>query len=172
MSSKTISKPTDRPSILGRISDILCVGAILFALQAAGAKAANVEALSRMLAAAFIADQTVVLCTVDNPLFARQTAGPLGTSRDYLEHVRAEILSSIPPREARRIVVAAADITRRVGLSQVRAFSPNYPDIPALTLRRWCDTDGTGLVREFIAKHDSDHDQFLKEIADAKRPTM
>jgi hypothetical protein len=148
------------------------LGAILFVLQAAVVKAADVDALSRMLASALIADQTVVLCTVDNPLFARQTAGPLGTSRDYLEHIRAEILSSVAPQEARQIVVAAADITRSVGRSQVRAFSSNYPNIPALPLRRWCDTDGAGLVREFMVNHDSDHDNFLKKIADAKRPTM
>ena len=148
------------------------MGAILLVLQAAGAKAADVEALSRMLASAFVADQTVFICSLDGTSFARQTAGPLGTSRDYLKHIRAEISDSIPPQEARRIVIAAANIARNVGRSQVKVFSPNYPDIPALALRRWCDTDGASAVREFMAEHDSDHDRFLKRISAAKRPTM
>jgi hypothetical protein len=54
----------------------------------------------------------------------------------------------------------------------VKEFSPNYPDIPAFALRRWCNSDSASLVRDFMAKHDSDHDKFLKEIAEAKRPTM
>jgi hypothetical protein len=130
------------------------------------------KALSKMLAAAFIADQTVVLCTLDNPAFARQTAGPLGTSRDYLEHIRAEILSPISPQEARQIILAAAEITRSVGRSQVKALSPNSSDIPAQALRRWCDGDAVGLVRNFMVNHDSDHEKFLQQIAEAKRPTV
>jgi hypothetical protein len=172
MSGKTTSHPADRPSFLWRIADILRVGAIWFVLQAAGAKAADVDALSRMLASAFIADQTVFICSLDGTSFARQTAGPLGTSRNYLEHIRAEILDSIPPQEARRIIIAAADITRNVGRNLAKAFSPNYPDIPARALRRWCDTDGASAVREFMAEHDSDHDSFLKRISEAKRSAM
>src|SRR5262249_7121033 len=118
MSGKTTSYPADCPNVLWRIADILCVGAILFALQAGAAKAADVEALSRMLASAFVADQTVFICSLDGTPFARQTAGPLGTSRDYLKHIRAEILDSIPPQEARRIVIAAANIARDIGRGQ------------------------------------------------------
>jgi hypothetical protein len=145
---------------------------VLMSLQAACAKASDTEALSKILAAAFIADQTVLICSLDNPSFSRQTAGPRGTSRDYLEHIKPEILSSIPLLEARQIVIAAANITRNVGRSQVKQLSPKYPDTPALALKKWCNSDGIGIVRDFMAKHDSDHEQFLKEIAESKRPAM
>jgi hypothetical protein len=58
------SKPADHRGIVERITDLLCVSAILLAFPAAGAKASDTETLSKMLAAAFIADQTVFLCSL------------------------------------------------------------------------------------------------------------
>ena len=145
---------------------------IFLTSQTASSKAADIQALTKILAAAFIADQTVFMCTLENRSFARQTAGPRGTSSDYLEHIKGEVLSSIPALEARRIIIGAADITRTVGLSQARSLSPNYPDVPPAALRNWCESEGARIVRDFMAKHDGDHEMFLNEVAEAKRPTM
>jgi hypothetical protein len=137
-----------------------------------GSGASDVEALTSLLAEAFIADQTVFMCALEFPAFVQETAGPRGTSRDYREHVREEILSSLSPVEANRLIVGAAEIAREAGCRQARTFSPNYPDIPAAALRTWCDTDGRGVVRAFMAKHDNDQIKFLSAIAQAKRPAM
>jgi len=145
---------------------------ILLTSQAATSKAADEQALTKMLAAAFIADQTVFMCTLENTSFAQQTAGPRGTSRDYVEHIKEEVLSSIPALEARRIIIGAADITRTVGRSQARTFSPNYPDFTVPALQNWCESEGARIVRDFMAKHDADHEKFLSEVAEAKRPAM
>jgi hypothetical protein len=127
-------------------------------------------ALSKKLAAAFIADQVVFMCTFEIASFAQETAGPRGTTRDYLEHVKVEVLSGVPPHEARRVVRRAAEITRETGHNQARTFSPNYPDVPAGALRHWCDTEGRAIVREFMINHDRDHEKFLSELAKDKRP--
>ena len=145
---------------------------MLLGVQTVSPRASDVQALSNMLSAAFIADQTVVMCTLENRSFAQETAGPRGSSRDYVEHVKQELLSSVPPLEARQIIVDAAEITRTVGRSQVRQFSPGAPDSPATTLRSWCESEGARIVRDFMANHDRDHEKFLSEAAEAKRPTM
>ena len=108
---------------------LLVISATMLMLQA-DAKASDVGALEKMLAAASIADQTVFMCTLENRSFAQQTAGPLGTSQDYLEHVKKEVLSSIPLLEARQIIVEAAEITRTVGRSQIPAISASDPADP------------------------------------------
>jgi hypothetical protein len=162
----------DRRSIPSRISSLALMSLSLLILYAASAKASDEKALAKILADAFIADQVVFMCTLEVGLFAEQTKGPRGTSRDYAEHVKEEVLSGIPALEARRIIIGAAEITRTVGRSQARKFSPNYPDIPAAALRNWCETEGIGIVRALMAKHDRDHEKFLSEIAEAKRPTM
>lgn len=172
MNKKLRSKNVDRQSKFSRISNLALMSLILLVLQAASVKASDEKALAQILADAFIADQVVFMCTLEDGSFAKQTAGPRGTSRDYVEHIREEVLSGIPTLEARRIVIGAADITRTVGRSQARRFSPNYPDIPAAALRNWCKTDGTGIVRALMAKHDRDHEKFLSAVAEAKRPTM
>jgi hypothetical protein len=125
-----------------------------------------------MLADAFIADQAVFMCTLEIASFAQQTAGPRGTSSDYVEHVKGELLSSLPLEEARQVIVGAAEITRSVGRNQARSFSPNYPDIPARALRNWCEGEGMKIVHGFMMNHDVNHDRFLNEAADAKRPMM
>jgi len=166
------TETADRSGIPWRIAYLFFISIILLATQTASSKAADVQALTKILAAAFIADQTVFMCTLENRSFAQQTAGPRGTSRDYLEHIKEEVLSSVPALEARRIIVGAAEITRTVGRSQARSFSPNYPDVPAAALRNWCESEGTRIVRDFMAKHDTDHENFLSAVAEAKRPTM
>ena len=150
---------------------LLVISATTLTLQAISAKATDVGALAKILAAASIADQTVFMCTLENRSFAQLTAGPRGTSQDYLEHVKKEVLSSIPPLEARQIIVEAAEITRTVGRSQIPAISASGPaDISAL--RNWCESEGVRIVRNFTAKHDGDHEKFLSEVAEAKRPAM
>jgi len=145
---------------------------MLLGLQTVSPRASDVQALSNMLSAAFIADQTVVMCTLENRSFAQETAGPRGSSRDYVEHVKQELLSSVPPLEARQIIVDAAEITRTAGRRQVRQFSPSAPDIPAMTLRGWCESEGARIVGDFMANHDRNHEKFLSEAAEAKRPAM
>jgi hypothetical protein len=154
------------------MGNLIFMSAFLLMLQAASPKASDVQALTKVLASAFVADQAVFMCTLEIKSFALQTAGPLGTSRDYLEHIKTEVLTDIPALEATQIVVGAADIARDAGRSQARTFSPNYPDIPAAGLRNWCQTKGIAIVRDFMTKHDKAHEKFLSEIADAKRPAM
>ena len=106
---------------------VLVISATMLTLQAVSAKANDAGALAKILAVAFIADQTVFMCTLENRSFAQLTAGPLGTSQDYLEHVKKEVLSSIPLLEARQIIVEAAEITRTVGRSQIRRSQQAIP---------------------------------------------
>jgi hypothetical protein len=161
-----------RSPVSARIAYLFMASIMLLGLQTVSPKASDIQTLSKMLSAAFIADQTVVICTLENRSFAQETAGPRGTSRDYVEHIKQELLSSLPPLEARQIIVGAAEITRTVGRSQVRQFSPSAPDISAMTLRSWCESEGARIVRDFMANHDRDHEKFLSEVAEAKRPTM
>jgi hypothetical protein len=150
---------------------LLVISATMLMLQA-DAKASDVGALEKMLAAASIADQTVFMCTLENRSFAQQTAGPRGTSQDYLEHVKKEVLSSIPPLEARQIIVDAAEITRTVGRRQLPAISASGPADTIFALRNWCETEGVRIVRNFMEDHDRNHEKFLSAVAEAKRPAM
>jgi hypothetical protein len=45
------------------------------------------------------------------------------------------------------------------------------PDASLLALRNWCEGEGVRIVRDFMAKHDAEHERFLNEVAKAKRPT-
>jgi len=152
-----------------RVARLFSIGSTVLVLQVASSMASDMDALSKMLASAFIADQTVFMCTFENTAFATQTAGGRGTSRDYLEHVKKEVLNDIPLQEARQIIVGAANIARAAGHSQIKEISPNDSNV---ALRNWCESEGVRIVRDFMAKHDVEHEKFLREVAEAKRPLM
>jgi hypothetical protein len=146
------------------------MGMILLQVRPGTSSASDVVSLSKKLAAAFIADQVIFMCTLEIVSFAQETAGRRGTTRYYLEHLSAEVLSGVPPFEARRVVKGAVEITRETGRKQARTFSPNYPDVPAGALRHWCDNEGRVILREFMTNHDRNHERFLRELAKHQRP--
>jgi hypothetical protein len=68
--------------------------------------------LTRILCAAFLAEQGVALCTVADPAFASETSGPRGYMRDYATHVKAEVTAGLNETEApwfAQTVAEAAD---------------------------------------------------------------
>jgi len=160
----------NQSQIGGLYPAVLLLSLVCLGCPAGSCEASDIDALTKKLAAASIADQVVFMCTLEFPAFVTETAGPRGTTRNYLDHIREELLSSIPPEEARRIVIGAANITRETGRSQARQFSPNYPDAPAAGLRKWCDTEGRAIVKDFMANHDKNHEKFLSEVAKEKLP--
>jgi hypothetical protein len=65
--------------------------------------------LTRMLYAAFLAEQGVAICTVADPSFASETSGPMGYMRDYAQHVKAEVTAGLNETDTLSLLKSAAD---------------------------------------------------------------
>ena len=128
--------------------------------------------LTRMLYAAFLAEQGVALCTVADPAFASETSGPMGYMRDYTTHLKAEVTASLNETETLSLLKSAADRAKaeaRQALRSLRTEGPEGPEIETARITRWCQTVVKPLVRQVIDTHDTDHAQIDQLLEKAKK---
>ncbi len=71
--------------------------------------------LTRMLYAAFLAEQGVALCIVADPAFANETRGPMGYMHDYATHIKAEARRIQSEDKARAFVDRSGHSRRHAG---------------------------------------------------------
>jgi hypothetical protein len=81
--------------------------------------------LTRMLYAAFLAEQDVAVCIVADPAFASETSGPMGYMRDYAIHIKAEVTAGLNETETLSLLKSAAD---RAKAAQADHFIRTLPD--------------------------------------------
>jgi hypothetical protein len=128
--------------------------------------------LTRMLCAAFLAEQGVALCTVADPAFASDTSGPMGYMRDYAQHVKAEVTAGLNETETLSLLKSAADRAKAEALQALRSLrteGPEGPEIETARITRWCQTVVKPLVRQVIDTHDTDHVEIDQLIEEAKK---
>lgn len=128
--------------------------------------------LTRMLYAAFLAEQGVALCTVADPAFASDTSGPMGYMRDYAQHVKAEVTAGLNETETLSLLKSAADRAKAEALQALRSLrteGPEGPEIETAQITRWCQTVVKPLVRQVIDTHDTDHVEIDQLIEEAKK---
>jgi hypothetical protein len=122
--------------------------------------------LTRMLYAAFLAEQGVAVCTVADPAFASETSGPIGYMRDYAQHIKVEVTAGLHETETFPLLKSAAGLAKAEVQQSLRSLSTEGPEIETARVARWCQTVVEPLVRQVIDTHDNDHaqiDQLLKE---------
>jgi hypothetical protein len=81
----------------------------LLAMLASSAISKDFGILTRMLYAAFLAEQGVAVCTVADPAFASATSGPMGYMRNYVQRIKAEV---------------TAGLRKAIGGSQIKTHTP------------------------------------------------
>jgi hypothetical protein len=125
--------------------------------------------LTRMLYAAFLAEQGVAVCTVADPAFASETSGPMGNMRVYAQHVKAEVTAGLNETETLSLLKSAADRAKAEALQALRSLrteGPEGPEIVTPRITRWCRTVVKPFVRQVIDTRETDHveiDQLLEE---------
>jgi hypothetical protein len=125
--------------------------------------------LTRMLYAAFLAEQGVAVCIVADPSFASETSGPMGYMRDYAQHVKAEVTAGLNETETRSLLKSAAGLAKAEALQALRSLRPKGPEIETARVTRWCHTGVTPFVRQVIDMHDNHHTQIYQLLEQAKK---
>ena len=68
---------------------------IFLAMLAYPAMSKDFGILTRMLYAAFLAEQGMAICTAGDPAFASETSGPNGDTHTYVQHIKAEVTAGL-----------------------------------------------------------------------------
>ena len=128
--------------------------------------------LTRMLYAAFLAEQGVALCTVADPAFASETSGPMGNMRDYAQHVKAEVTAGLNEGETLSLLKSTADRAKGEAQQALRSLATEGTEGPVIEtarVTRWCQTVVRPLVRQVIDTHDNHHTEIDQLLEKAKK---
>jgi hypothetical protein len=85
--------------------------------------------LTRMLYAAFLAEQGAAVCIVADPAFASETSGPMGYMRDYAQHVKAEVTAGLNETKTLSLLKSAAGLAKAEELQALRSLRTEGPEI-------------------------------------------
>ena len=134
------------------------------------ATARDLGALSQLLTPAYTAMQYAGLCVMERQWSFSQPRGMRGTAINYAEHVKDETISALSYENTVTVLKAAADAARAEARLQLKTnvISSDLA-IEAIRFRLWCEDYVTGFIRDFINKHDDEHETFLEQLNLAKR---
>ena len=170
------SRPEGADAISGRdrhakkMLKIFIVGTtVSLTLIGQRARAANDDALVRILTRADIVDNFAVYCTQFDSSFLNSTKGVTGDAQAFAQHVKNEVIMDLPQEEASKIVFQAANAARAGALLAIRGLYGPDPEQARSHLSDWCARVVKPSVQQFVSDHDDRHDQFKKAIEDAKR---
>jgi len=125
--------------------------------------------LTRMLYAAFLAEQGMAVCTARDPAFASDTSGPKGDMHTYSQHIKAEVTAGLSETETLLLLKRAADIAKAEAQRAIRNLRAEGPENETARLSNWCQTVVKPLVRNVIDTHDNHHDQIDQLMDRAKK---
>ena len=128
--------------------------------------------LTRMLYAAFLAEQGVALCTVADPAFASETSGPMGHMHDYAQHIKVEVTAGLNETETLSLLRSTADRAKGEAQQALRSLATEGKDGPVVEtsrVTRWCQTVVRPLVRQVIDTHDNHHAEIDQLLEKAKK---
>jgi hypothetical protein len=145
---------------------------ILMIVLASPAISKDFGILTRMLYAAFLAEQGVALCIVADPAFGSETRGPMGYMRDYAAHIKVEVTAGLNEAETLSLVKSAADRAKGEALQALRSLrteGTEGPEIETARVKRWCQTVIRPFVRQVIDTHDNHHSEIDQLLEKAKK---
>jgi hypothetical protein len=146
--------------------------AILVAIALTGwdrpAFASDIQALSNLLLPVDMAQNFVVICSLHNPAFLQDTSGAHGTMLWYAQHMKEEVIASLPPREAQAVMVEAANKAKAAALNIVHAMDRGGLVDP-VRMNAWCAASAGPFIEKTIARHDTQHAFLDSLIAKAKQ---
>jgi hypothetical protein len=144
--------------------------AVMFLLVMLASPAVSIDSsiLTRMLYAAFVAEQGVAICIVADPAFASETSGPMGNMRDYAQHVKAEVTAGLNEAETHSLLKSAGGLAKAEALQALRRLRSEGLEIETARVTRWCHTVVTPFVRQVIDTHDNHHTQIDQLLEKAK----
>jgi hypothetical protein len=76
--------------------------------------------LTRMLYAAFLAEQGAAICAAADPAFANEIRGPMGDMQTYVQHIKVEVTAGLDATETLSLLKSAADIAKAEAAQAIR----------------------------------------------------
>ena len=149
-----------------RASIFPAVFAMLTNGQEASAK--DLELLMRYLTPVFLIQNFTATCRINDPAFLSELPHGANTVDELSEQTKQEITDRLTDDDAKTVVLVAANTALKAARDEMHKLSPEYPNLPAEPLYRWCHNDAQPYIMNVIRKNQKEHDEFLNVIENAK----
>src|ERR1700730_11028940 len=123
----------------------------LLVMLASPAVSKDFGILTRMLYAAFLAEQGVALCTVADPAFASETSGPMGHMHDYAQHIKVEVTAGLNEAETLSLLKSAADRAKGEAQQALRSLATEGTEGPVIDTGR-VPRGGSTVVKQLVCQ--------------------
>src|ERR1019366_2042574 len=165
--SKRWTKPSGRlRRWVTRASILLVFFAMVTNGQEASAK--NLELLMRYLVPVFLIQNFTATCRINDPTFLSELSHGANTVDELSEQEKREITDGLTDDDAKTVILVAANTALKAARDEMHKLSPEYPNLPAEPLYRWCHNDAQPYIMNVVRKNQKEHDEFLKNIENAK----
>ena len=114
----------------------------------------------KVLSAVYLWQQYSNMCAIERPAFGDETRGQLGSMSVYAQHIRAEVVSRLPPEKIQSVLVQAATAARAGARAKLTEFVVGPAKVDRVRLRNWCETTAKPYTLKIMAMHDHQHDLF------------
>lgn len=129
--------------------------------------AKDLEALTRLLVPAFLAQNFGLVCAADDANFLSDVPNGPTSLIQFANHIKKEVTIGLPENEASEIRVMAAN----TALFEARAELKRVENetAPGEGIKRWCDNSVRPFIFGLLKAHDEKHTEFDARIESAKR---
>lgn len=131
--------------------------------------AKDLEALTRLLIPAFLAQNFTLLCAEEDPSFLPELDKAIPTANVFAAHVRKEVTFHLSKEDASMILIRAAHTARYISQKELNVLKGEQVDITREGFKRWCDQSAKPFIMSLIYSHVKKHAEFESRVTDAKR---
>ncbi len=139
---------------------VLAVGAFLVIHPAEGR---DLNVLTRIAYAAFLADQGAAVCASTRQEFSADDTATFKSARTYMQTIRKKVAENLTAADTTAVLTAAAHQAKREAQD---AFRPLNTDA---AIRRWCTENVAPMVRAVVGAYERNTGQINQIISNAKR---
>lgn len=142
----------------------------IYAFASTNASAAkDFEVLVRYLVPVSISQFFFDICYANDSTFLSDQIGGAAAFDTFARQFRREIVEGLTATEQQMILVTAAENALQFVRGETFKLTPNYPQMPAEPLAKWCREHAKPFLNHVMQKDIADHEAFLKIISQAKR---
>jgi hypothetical protein len=109
------------------------------------------------------------ICARDGLWFQAQPKGSRGTAIQYAEHVKDETITALSHEHALIVLQAAAGAARSTARHELKKLLPTNSAGDADRISAWCRDFVSDFILRFMHDHDTNHQELLRKIEQAKR---
>lgn len=146
----------------------ILAAAFLLMFTSQSVDASNLDALTRLLVPAYMAQSFASACIGQNPGFLSSLPEAPADLSAFATHVRNEVTADLKEQDALNVMFGAAAAARDVSLKEMQIIREDPRGTELERLQRWCEKSAKPFVLTIFSTHFAKHEEIEQRLKKAK----